>query len=37
MEKKLLPNESDDDKEAEEEVEASVWYTPCDSYKTVWL
>ena len=28
MQKKLLPDESDDDEEAEEEVEASVEYTP---------
>ena len=27
MQEKLFPNESDDDKDAEEEVEASVWYS----------
>ena len=40
MQEKLLPDESDNDEEAEEEAEASVWYSlnqPRDSYKRVRL
>ena len=39
MQEKLLPEESDEDKEAEEEMEASVWYSESarDSHKRVRL
>ena len=37
MKKKFLPVESEDDEEPEDEVEALVWNTSCDSYKRVRL
>lgn len=32
MQKKLLPDESEDDEEAEQEVEATVWYIELDAW-----